>query len=181
MAATTRATARDRTNREQHVVTRRRLRLRYAATPTLQRMPQSAPCVRIGGKLLSLSRSRFPIHHPPGDEFSRTEPPPTAEPSRLRNHPNRAKHEIPIDHHRNPAGSCLGGFPTPDGIRKPSPSRTFRLRSRPARPGHSSARTAPPRLSLTRVGGRDLDQRTASRIAVALQCMRDVPSQLGGT
>jgi hypothetical protein len=53
-----------------------------------------------------------------GRQISRTEPPPTAEPSRLRNHPNRAKHEIPIDHHRNPAGSCLGGFPTPDGIRK---------------------------------------------------------------
>src|ERR1700761_6018939 len=55
-------------------------------------------------------------------QISRTEPPPTAEPSRLRNQTSRAKHEIPIDHHRNPAGSCLGGFPTPDGIRKPSPS-----------------------------------------------------------
>jgi hypothetical protein len=66
-----------------------------------------------------------------GRQISRTEPPPTAEPSRLRNHPNRAKHEIPIDHHRNPAGSCLGGFPTPDGIRKPSPSRPSVIRRRP--------------------------------------------------
>jgi hypothetical protein len=36
--------------------------------------------------------------------------PPTAEPSRLRNHPNRAKHETPIDHHRNSAGFVLGRF-----------------------------------------------------------------------
>jgi hypothetical protein len=78
MAATTRATSRDQTNRETHVVTRRRLRLRYAATPPLQRMPQSAPYVRISGKLLSPSRSRFPGHHPPGDESdapSRRQPP----------------------------------------------------------------------------------------------------------
>jgi hypothetical protein len=77
-AATTRATTRDRTNRETHVVTRRRLRLRYAATPPFQRMPQSAPCVWISGKLLSPSRSRFPSHHPPGDESdapSRRQPP----------------------------------------------------------------------------------------------------------
>jgi hypothetical protein len=88
-------------------------------------------------KLLSLSRSRFPIRHPPGRQISRTEPPPTAEPSRLRNHPNRAKHEIPIDHHRNPAGSCLGGFPTPDGIRKPSPITSLTQGERHPESGHS--------------------------------------------
>jgi hypothetical protein len=81
MAATTRATVPARTNREQHVVTRRRLRLRYAATPPLQRMPQSAPCVRMSGKLLSLRCRWFPIHHPPGDE--------SHAPSR-RQRPNRA-------------------------------------------------------------------------------------------
>jgi hypothetical protein len=55
-------------------------------------------------------------------KISLTKPPPTPAPSRLRNDLNRAKLEIPIDHHRSPAGSCMGGFRTPDGIRKPSPS-----------------------------------------------------------
>jgi hypothetical protein len=45
-------------------------------------------------------------------------------PGRLRNDFNQAKFEIPIDHHRSPAGSCLGGFRTPDGIRKPSPMQS---------------------------------------------------------
>jgi hypothetical protein len=51
-------------------------------------------------------------------KISRTKPPPTPEPIRIRNQLNRAKLEFPIDHHRSPAGSCMGGFPTPDGIRK---------------------------------------------------------------
>jgi hypothetical protein len=65
-----------------------------------------------------------PVPDPPSArrQISLTKPPPTPESSRPRNHPNRAKYEIPIDRRRNPAGSCLGGFPTPDGIRKPSPS-----------------------------------------------------------
>jgi hypothetical protein len=73
---------------------------------------------------------------------------PTPASSRLRNHFNRAKVEIPIDHRRNPAGSCLGGFrtpaPCPDaraamaGVRKPSPRpslscRLALLRSRRSR------------------------------------------------
>ena len=37
----------------------------------------------------------------------------------------RLKLEIPIDPRRNPAGSCLGGFRTPHGIRKPSPNEPF--------------------------------------------------------
>ena len=37
----------------------------------------------------------------------------------------RLKLEIPIDPRRNPAGSCLGGFRTPHGIRKPSPKLPF--------------------------------------------------------
>ena len=48
MAATTCATSRARTNREQHVVTRHGLRSPHAATPTLRRMPQSSPFARIG-------------------------------------------------------------------------------------------------------------------------------------
>ena len=60
MAATTGATAGNRTNRAQHVVTRHGLRSRPAATP-LQRIPPSAPFAAIGAKMLSLSRSRFPI------------------------------------------------------------------------------------------------------------------------
>jgi hypothetical protein len=59
-------------------------------------------------------------------KISLTKPPPTPAPSRLRNDLNRAKLEIPIDHHRSPAGSCMGGFRTPDGIRKPSPWWSFR-------------------------------------------------------
>ena len=34
---------------------------------------------------------------------------------------------------RNPAGSCMGDFPTPDGIRKPSPTTSFAVVS--GRPG----------------------------------------------
>ena len=55
--------------------------------------------------------------------------------NQLRNHLDDAKLEIPIDRHRNPAGSCMGGFRTPAlclaarpelaGIRKPSPSQPF--------------------------------------------------------
>jgi len=62
-------------------------------------------------------------------------PQPAPAPSRLRNHLNRAKVEIPINRRRSPAGSCMGGFRTPapcldarpamPGIRKPSPKRTF--------------------------------------------------------
>jgi Putative transposase len=37
---------------------------------------------------------------------------------------NQAKRGIPIDQRRRPAGSCMGGFRTPDGNRKPSPIRS---------------------------------------------------------
>ena len=72
-----------------------------------------------------------PVPDPPSArrQISLTKPPPTPESSRPRNHPNRAKYEIPIDRRRNPAGSCLGGFPTPDGIRKPSPWRSLQTAS----------------------------------------------------
>src|SRR5208283_2317099 len=53
---------------------------------------------------------------------SLTTPPPAASPPRSCHHHARLKTEIPIDRRRTPAGSCLGGFRTPDGIRKPSPT-----------------------------------------------------------
>src|SRR5208337_4794785 len=56
---------------------------------------------------------------------SLTTPPPAASPPRSCHHHARPKTEIPIDRRRTPAGSCLGGFRTPDGIRKPSPSRSL--------------------------------------------------------
>jgi hypothetical protein len=68
MAATTRATSRDRTDREQPVVTRHGLRLPHAATPPLQRMPPGVPFARIGATGLNVSSGRFPIHGPPGEK-----------------------------------------------------------------------------------------------------------------
>ena len=66
-------------------------------------------------------------------KISLTKLSPVPAPSRFRRHHNRAKLEIPIDHRRSPAGSCMGGFrtpaPCPDarpemaGVRKPSPSK----------------------------------------------------------
>jgi hypothetical protein len=53
-------------------------------------------------------------------KVSITTSPPAPSPTRRRHHHARAKPEIPIDRRRRPAGSCLGGFRTPGGIRKPS-------------------------------------------------------------
>jgi hypothetical protein len=58
-------------------------------------------------------------------KISLTTSPPKPAPTQFRQHLNRAKLEIPIDHHHSPAGSGMGGFPTPDGIRKPSPCRSL--------------------------------------------------------
>jgi hypothetical protein len=79
-------------------------------------------------------------------KISLTNSQPTPAPSRLRNHLNRAKLEIPIDRRRSPAGSCLGGFrtpaPCPDarpamaGVRKPSPCQSFGRLRRCSRSGH---------------------------------------------
>ena len=73
-------------------------------------------------------------------QISRTKPRPPTKPSQIRNYPNRAKHENPIDRHRSPAGSCLGGFRTPHGIRKPSPSQPKKIRA--PNPETSHPRTA---------------------------------------
>ena len=126
MAATTRATSRARTNREHARRDPARLALTSRRNTTVAaNAPECA--LRQDQRKAAVSQPQQ-VPKPPSARrrISRTKPPPTAEPSRLRNHSNRAKHEIPIDHHRNPAGSCLGGFPTPDGIRKPSPSRPLR-------------------------------------------------------
>jgi hypothetical protein len=81
MEATTRATSRGRTNREQPIVTRHGLRSRHAATPPLQRMPQSAPCARISATERNFSRRLFSIQCQPGEK--------SHSPSR-RQRPNRA-------------------------------------------------------------------------------------------
>jgi hypothetical protein len=46
-------------------------------------------------------------------KISCTRLPSVPAPSRFRRHHNQAKLKIPIDHRRNPAGSCLGGFRAP--------------------------------------------------------------------
>jgi hypothetical protein len=140
MAATTRATSRDRTNREQPVVTRHGLRSPHAATPPLQRMPPGVPFARISATGLNVSRGRFPIHGPPGEK--------SHSPSHHQRQRRTAfaitsieqKLEIPIDHHRSPASSCMGGFRTPDGIRKPSPCQSLNHTSPPVESGHKRAR-----------------------------------------
>jgi hypothetical protein len=77
-----------------------------------------------------------PDSRPAWRKISLANSPTTPAPTRFRNQLTQAKLEIPIDHHRSPAGSCLGGFrtpaPSPDarpamaGVRKPSPWRSFR-------------------------------------------------------
>ena len=131
MEAIPRATSRNSTNRERSLVTRHALRSSHAATPPLPRMRQYTPFATISATGLNMSRGQLPIHAPPGEQSHSTSPRPA--PSRFRRHHSRAKLQIPIDHRRSPAGSCMGGFrtpaPCPDarpvmaGIRKPSPSR----------------------------------------------------------
>jgi hypothetical protein len=114
--------------------------LRFGKFLPVIQLPREDPAAgvpRISFHLPSTKRMECSMKHAP---FRCRAPPPAggvhndnvrpgypanASPIRLRNHPNRSKREIPIDHHRCPAGSCLGGFPTPDGIRKPSPSLPF--------------------------------------------------------
>ena len=74
-----------------------------------------------------------------GQKISLTKFPPTPVPSRFRRHLNQAKLQIPIDHRRSPADSCMGGFRTPDGIRKPSPSLPPSRSVELSESGHSSA------------------------------------------
>ena len=50
-------------------------------------------------------------------------------PTPRRHHRDRLKLEVPIDRRRTPAGSCLGGFRTPHGIRKPSPKQPLGRRA----------------------------------------------------
>jgi hypothetical protein len=69
MEATTRATSRACTNREQPVVTRHGLRSPHAATPKSQRMPPGAPCAKISATGLILSRGQITIHGPSGEKF----------------------------------------------------------------------------------------------------------------
>ena len=99
---------------------------------------------------------------PPDEKISLNKSPPTPAPSRFRRHLNKAKLQIPIDHRRSPAGSCMGGFrtpaPCPDarpvmaGIRKPSPCRSYErvaeyLESGRSRPGHTGPHMPAPLAS----------------------------------
>src|SRR5208283_3008493 len=74
---------------------------------------------------------------------SLTTSPPAASPPRSCHHHARPKTEIPIDRRRTPAGSCLGGFRTPDGIRKPSPWRSIRSAATVLESGHKTHRNCP--------------------------------------
>jgi hypothetical protein len=68
MAATTRATTRDRTNREQSVVTRHGLRSPQAAILPLRRMPQGAPFAKIGATGLDMTRGQFRMNGLPAEK-----------------------------------------------------------------------------------------------------------------
>ena len=68
MAATTRATSRPRTNREQPVVTRHSLYSPPAATPKLRRMPPGTPFATIGATRLDISSGQFPMNGPSGEK-----------------------------------------------------------------------------------------------------------------
>jgi hypothetical protein len=74
MAATTRATSRDRTTREQSVVTRHGLHSPHAATPPSRGTPPGAPFAKISATGLNVSRGQFPIHGPPGGKFHSRSP-----------------------------------------------------------------------------------------------------------
>jgi hypothetical protein len=74
MEATTRATLRARSNREQRVVTRHGLRPSHAATPPSRRMPPGAPFAKISATPTNMSRGRFPIHGPPGEDIHSPSP-----------------------------------------------------------------------------------------------------------
>jgi hypothetical protein len=133
MEPTPRATSRARINRAHPVVTRHGVHVPDAATPKF-----AAKAPRHARRQDSAKRAGYQPRQDATSglvwrKISLTNAPPTPAPSRFRHHHNRAKLEIPIDHRRNHAGSCLGGFrtpaPCPDarpemaGIRKPSPSR----------------------------------------------------------
>ena len=123
LEATPRATSRAHTNREHPVVIRHGLRSPHAATPPLRRMrpctlfakitanglnmqPPPAPDLPSAWRQISLTTSLADIQRRAGYAITH----------------NQAKLEIPIDHRRNPAGSCMGGFRTP----APCPTRDLR-------------------------------------------------------
>jgi hypothetical protein len=68
MAATTRATTHERTNREQSVVTRHGLRLPQAAILPLRQVPPGAPFAKFSATGLSVGLGQFAIHRPPAEK-----------------------------------------------------------------------------------------------------------------
>lgn len=102
-------TTRAHTNQEQTVVNRHGSRSSHAATPPSWKCPE-APFALICSMGLNMRRGRFPTQRSPWRRNSTTNSPSSPESRQLRRHNGRAKPEIPIDHDRSPAGSCLGGF-----------------------------------------------------------------------
>ena len=110
MAATTRATARARTNREQHVVTRHGLRLLHAATPPLRRMPPGASFARISATGLDISRGQLPIHDRLAKNITHQAPANArAEPAAKPPQPSKTRN--PHRPSPQPRGFVLGRFP----------------------------------------------------------------------
>ena len=105
------------------VVTRHGQRSPRAATPLVPATAICTPFARIVTKDLNLASGQLQIQANAGRKISLAASPPPPSPTRRRHHRARAKPEIPIDRCRSPAGSCLGGFRTPNGIRKPSPTQ----------------------------------------------------------
>ena len=110
MEAIPRATSRICTNRERRLVTPHGLRSSHAATPPLRRMRQHTLFAKISATGLNMSRRRFPIHGPPGEQISLIKSPPTPAPSRFRHHHNQAKLANPHRPSPQPRGFVLGRF-----------------------------------------------------------------------
>ena len=108
------------------VMTRHGKRSPRAETPLVPAIAICAPFASSVTRDLNLAGDQFPIQRPPNAKSH------SPRPRRRHRRPDaaiittRAKPQIPIDRCRTHAGSCLGGFRTPNGIRKPSPFLPFK-------------------------------------------------------
>ncbi len=118
--AAARAAPRSHSNRDA-VMTRHGKRSPRAETPLVAAIAICAPFANSVTRDLNLAGGQLPIRRPPGAKPHSPRPCPPRHSPGAAIIPARAKAEIPIDRCRRPAGSCLGGFRTPNGIRKPSP------------------------------------------------------------
>ena len=104
-------------------VTRRRLRFVTPQHHRCSECPRVRPAFGCGEAAVSQSQ-QVPDPSSAGRRFPRTEPPPTARPEPAAQPPQPRKTRNPHRPSPQPRGSCLGGFPTPDRIRKPSPPQS---------------------------------------------------------